>query len=277
MDFSERWTRGAGSGGLGQSGHKNEYRHGVLISNFVEDGAKEDFSRTGKHLLGFGEPFQATSTHRADHNPEGRTGDDLLFISQRQDQRLNTKGMPGDFLTRHGNFAGPRENFYATMNQLAYGPKQHGDPRVDTFIWTGQNRHDAGGQAFHVFTPLITRYPTTTPIFYACVLAVCTAFHTPFPMLVYLQSAQHLTAVPAAQQPSPDTQHMVFPMLVRLQSVQHSSALPAAEYASKRKTLPPIADSGHLSTVGRKPKGQHADELDKNYRRTGLRDNWHKP
>eukprot|EP00967_Tisochrysis_lutea_P030665 scaffold36048_cov18-Tisochrysis_lutea.AAC.1 len=45
-------------------------RHGVLISNYVEDGAKVDFASSGKHLLGFGEPFRATSTHAADYNPE---------------------------------------------------------------------------------------------------------------------------------------------------------------------------------------------------------------
>eukprot|EP00967_Tisochrysis_lutea_P104674 scaffold159062_cov15-Tisochrysis_lutea.AAC.1 len=81
---------------------------------------------------------------RLGNGSHGKTGDDLLIISQRQDQQLSKKGLPGDFLTRHGNFAGPRENFFATINQLTYGPKQHGDPRVDTFIWTGQNHHDAG-------------------------------------------------------------------------------------------------------------------------------------
>nr|AEU11038.1 flagellar associated protein 107 [Dunaliella salina] len=239
MEFSERWTRGAGSGGLGQSGHKNEYRHGVLISNFVEDGAKVDFSKTGKHLLGFGEPFQTTSTHRADYNPEGKTGDDLLFVSQREDQRLNTKGLPGGFLTRHGDFAGPRENFYATMNQLAYGPKQHGDPRVDTFMWTGQNRHDAG-----------------------------------VPLNTVGTSRMDLSTTKRQQWHEEADSN---PYATSTRSAQHSTALPAAEHPSKTQTLPPVADSGHLATVGRKPKGQHADELDKNYRRTGLRDNWQKP
>eukprot|EP00983_Pelagomonas_calceolata_P068405 1149914-Pelagomonas_calceolata.AAC.1 len=65
--------------------------------------------------------------------------------------------------------------------------------------------------------------------------------------------------------------------VLSLKSALHSAAVPAAEHPSKTQTLPPVADSGHLSQVGRKPKGQHADELDKNYRRTGLRGNWHKP
>jgi len=239
MELSERWTRGAGSGGLGQSGHKNAYRHGVLISNYVEDGAKVDFASSGKHLLGFGEPFRATSTHAADYNPEGKTGDDLLIISQRQDQQLSKKGLPGDFLTRHGNFAGPRENFFATINQLTYGPKQHGDPRVDTFIWTGQNHHDAG-----------------------------------VPLSATSTSGMDLSTTKRQQWHEEAESN---PYATSTRSALHSAAVPAAEHPSKTQTLPPVADSGHLSQVGRKPKGQHADELDKNYRRTGLRGNWHKP
>jgi hypothetical protein len=74
---------------------------------------------------------------------QGKVGDDLLNVSQRQDQTLEKKGLPGDFLTRHGDFAGPRDTHYATVNQLTYTNKQLSEPRVDTFLWNGRNHHDA--------------------------------------------------------------------------------------------------------------------------------------
>jgi len=42
----------------------------VLISNFVEDNAKAEFAQTGKHILGFGEPLQGTTTYATSFAPE---------------------------------------------------------------------------------------------------------------------------------------------------------------------------------------------------------------
>lgn len=39
-------------------------------------------------------------------------------MARREDLRLEKKGLPGDMLTRHGNFSGPRDAFYSTINQL---------------------------------------------------------------------------------------------------------------------------------------------------------------
>ena len=84
-------------------------------------------------------------THSNTHplvRTQGKVGEDLMLLSQRHDLNLEKKGLPGDFLTRHGNFAGPRDTFYATMNQLSYNEKHLGEPRVDTYIWNGRNQHD---------------------------------------------------------------------------------------------------------------------------------------
>lgn len=40
------------------------HRHGVLIGNFVEDAAGLEFQATGKHTLGFGEPFKGNTIQR---------------------------------------------------------------------------------------------------------------------------------------------------------------------------------------------------------------------
>lgn len=87
-------------------------------------------------------PFSANAH---DTSAQGKTGQELLFASIREDEQLEKRGLPGDFLTRHGDFTRPRDAHFATLNQLTFpAPRQIVEPRVETHLWSGKNLHDAG-------------------------------------------------------------------------------------------------------------------------------------
>jgi len=204
------------------------------VKNFVEDMAATDFKATGKHVLGFGEAFSANSTQRTSFTPYGKTGDDLMYFSQRHDRELSNFGLKGDVLFRHGDFKQDPVKCHATLNSLTHGEKHLGEPRVQTYLWTGSNR-------LNQTVPLSTQTLSLTQ-----------------------RKAKEWEE---AADPSSSFR-------TTTRSALYSSALPAAEQPVKRDTIKPMADGGQLAQVGRKPVGGHAEECEKNYRRIGLRDTY---
>ncbi|GBG60034.1 hypothetical protein CBR_g365 [Chara braunii] len=86
----ERWNRYPG-GGIA-AGHKNEYRLGVLIRNWVEDEharqrwyANRGRCRNPLEDLAVNGQFYGVTTHMASFRPEGKTGQDLLLQYNRRD------------------------------------------------------------------------------------------------------------------------------------------------------------------------------------------------
>ncbi|GFH30087.1 flagellar associated protein 107 [Haematococcus lacustris] len=204
---------------------------GVLISNFVEDLAGESLKATGKHHLGLSGPFIGNSTQRRAYTAEGKTGEALAAASHRRDLDTTLEGPGMDILTRHGEFAEPRQTFHATMNQLTFAAERvHGEPRVRDHMWTGKNVHNA---SVTLNTPTVSL--TTTK----------------------LQQWQEEGLRDAYSTSS--------------RSAQLSAALPSAEHPPKAETMRRTTEAGELMSVGRKPLGPHSDTCDLTYRKTGLR------
>lgn len=234
MDRGERWTRGVSV--LGISGHINEYVPGVLVNNHVEERFGGDLSASGREWHGMGGSFAADSTQRRSYTPHGKTGSELLEAAQRHDQRLETQGLGADMLKRHGRFDHPQQSFYATMNQLTYGEdRQHGEPRVETYIWNA--KMDPGSNTHNRTVPLNLK-------------------------------STSLTATKRAQW-NAEAGCNSFATTTRDGTM--TAAVESALIHTKPGTMKPPTD-GVGAMVGRKPVGVHADEVDKTYRRTGLRD-----
>ena len=139
MEF-QRWSRGCGSG-IGLSGHKNQYRLGVGIDNWVEDfQAKEDTqggkSMYGKHIS-FSE-YGSSTTMKASFTSEGKVGEDI--IPERKDLAGWVQPVSQENLFKHG--PGLQSSYFVTLNELAYkNPakiyKQENTKKVNECIWTG--------------------------------------------------------------------------------------------------------------------------------------------
>mmetsp|Transcript_28464 Transcript_28464/g.80318 ORF Transcript_28464/g.80318 Transcript_28464/m.80318 type:complete len:238 (-) Transcript_28464:194-907(-) len=134
-----RWSRGCGSG-IGLSHHKHEFRLGVNIGNWTED--REAVLVGGSSVGGSGR-FLGDTTQRTSYTPEGKYGAEALQASERQDLAVTAETTRDqDVLTRHGKFTEPAGTCYATLNQLTYGEKQLGEPRVATYLWWGTKFND---------------------------------------------------------------------------------------------------------------------------------------
>eukprot|EP00798_Chlamydomonas_sp_ICE-L_P023228 gene23228-30451_t len=230
----EHWSRGCGSGGIGYSGYIVEYKDGVKQANWVENEVKNEFSQTGKHFLGFGEPFNSTSTQRMSYNPYGKVGEDLTFISERHDRELVHSGVKADILFRHGNFAAPDEECHASLNELAMSERRVGDPKVQAYMWTGKKNIDRS-------VPLST-------------------------------NTMSLTQRKAAEwnaEAAPDNMYRT-----SSKTVLYSTAMRSASTPVKQGTLRPCNDQGLMAGSGRIPLGPNVDECDKNYRHIGLRNTY---
>lgn len=232
----EHWSRGCGSGGIGYSGYIGEYRDGVKQANWVENEYKNAAKVTGRHFLGFGEPFTANSTQRISYNQYGKTGEDLQFISQRHDGELVHEGVKADILFRHGNFASPDEECHATLNELALSERRTCDPSVQTYLWTGRKKIDQK-----------------------------------IPLSTHTMSMTQRKAAEWAAEGAPDAAYRT-----TSRTVLYSTAMRAAEAPCKQGTLKSSSfrEGGQLSTTGRKPVGPNAEECDKNYRHIGLRNTY---
>ncbi|GAX73585.1 hypothetical protein CEUSTIGMA_g1036.t1 [Chlamydomonas eustigma] len=232
----ERWNRNCGSGGLGPATHiaGDGYRPGVLEANWVEELSGADMKATGKHILGFGAPMTANSMQRISYTAQGKVGEDLAYISQRHDRQLSNEGQSGDVLFRHGDFLQPRMDAAASLNSLTYGEKQHGEPRVQTYLWDGSNHHSRN-------VPL-------------------------------KQSNLDLTRSKVSQWQKDSDPYSAFKTSTRTAAM--SAALPSAISPSKTATIRPSTEGGQEAQVGRKPVGLNQQECDKNYRHMGLRDTY---
>ncbi len=118
----------------------------------------------------------------------------------------------------------------------ATGDKKLGEPRVQTYLWSGSNAHSR-----------------TVP-------------------LGKTGAGLGLTRSKVAEWQSEADPTGHFRTTSRGAAMQ--AALPAAISPSKTQTIKPAAEGGQTAQIGRKPVGECVDECQKNYRRIGLRDTY---
>ncbi|QDZ22353.1 hypothetical protein HOP50_07g48920 [Chloropicon primus] len=144
MEF-QRWSRGCGSG-IGLSGHKNQYRLGVGIDNWVEDFQAKEDTQGGKSMYGKHIPFSeygSSTTMKASFTSEGKLGEDI--IPERKDVAGWVQPVSQENLFKHG--PGLHSSYFVTLNELAYNNpakifKQPESKKVNECIWTGSKALD---------------------------------------------------------------------------------------------------------------------------------------
>ena len=142
MSSSVPWGRGAGEG-IGLSGHKNEYKSGVRISNWVEEQCGVEAKETGNQMRDF--------TIRQESEFLSSTMSAQPERSMRVEPNL---GVPGTVLFSHGRtFA---DKFGASMSALHYT-----DPAERTY---GAQSNDRVHKSFFYGSKHIDQYvPKTNP------------------------------------------------------------------------------------------------------------------
>lgn len=140
--------------------------------------------------------------------------------------------LKGDVMMRHGSFLESPVHCLATTYQLTTGNTQP-DRKVQGYLWQGNKQND-------LCVPLAT---------------------TTLSLTQQKRQSWSADASPAAAYKS------------TWRAATHGSALASAEdpAGTRVRTARPAADGGQIAQVGRKPTGDCVNELDKNYRRTGLR------
>ena len=107
-----QWGRGTGEG-IGLSGHKNEYKSGVRIGNWVEEQFTQEASAIANQMKEFTMKQEAEQIAAASKNVE-------------KNRRVEPNmGVPGAILFSHGRTF--NEKFGASMAAALHRPKQ---PRV---------------------------------------------------------------------------------------------------------------------------------------------------
>ena len=140
---SERWTRGAGNG-IGLSSHKNQYRLGVGIGNWVEDeysavdgegGAQDVFYSKGARM-------NHTSTNRAMINEEGKYGIANPGIESYIRPRVACESQ---IVFAHDVEWGltDQKRQFVTMSETAYSKPSKDKTRIEKNLWHGSKKNDA--------------------------------------------------------------------------------------------------------------------------------------
>ncbi|KAK9804854.1 hypothetical protein WJX72_008748 [[Myrmecia] bisecta] len=123
-------------GSIGLSNHKNAYRNGVCVNNWAEVRLAADAACSPAAPA---EPM--VSVTRATFGPDGKFGAQIAVDRQDMEQKYACTGRQMMF-----NHQGPKEGVvscFTTLNQLAFGEKHLGEPRVTHYIWSGRNKVDA--------------------------------------------------------------------------------------------------------------------------------------
>ncbi|DBA88532.1 hypothetical protein WJX79_000348 [Trebouxia sp. C0005] len=133
----EHWTRGAG-GGIGMSDHQNSFQPGVCMGNWVETRAASAGSAQPASLS-----FNANTTMRADYNPSGKFGVELLANARYEGVGKEYACTNKELLFKHGEKAQPAAGSFCSLNELAMGEPCIGARHVQQCMWTGRNKPDA--------------------------------------------------------------------------------------------------------------------------------------
>ena len=149
MARQDRWSRHVGTG-IGLSGHKNQFRLGVCIENWVEDHATHTDSLAGLNTLmgGCGTPSPAeqfTSTAKASYTAVGKAGDELLSTYERRDYYENNgrfQNVPAPHILGHGR--NPGAEYKATVSGLAFQEPKLEAKRLHTYLWSGSKANNYG-------------------------------------------------------------------------------------------------------------------------------------
>ena len=145
MEF-QRWSRGCGSG-IGLSGHKNQYRLGVGIDNWVEDFQAKVNTEEGRSMYGKHIPFSeygSATTMKNSFTAEGKYGEEI--IPERKDVAGWVQPVSQENLFKHGQ--GAQQSYFVTLNELAYKDpakmfENPGEKSVNECIWTGSKARDS--------------------------------------------------------------------------------------------------------------------------------------
>ena len=231
MEF-QRWSRGCGSG-IGLSGHKNQYRLGVGIDNWVEDFQAKVDTQGGKSMYGkhinFSE-YGSSTTMKNSFTADGKFGEDI--IPERKDVAGWVQPVSQENLFKHG--PGLQSSYFVTLNELAYKDpaKVFQDPQeksVNECIWTGSKALDS-------------KVPLTSSREQEVTLSK--------------------TLKPASQYDSYATES---------KKVFDETAKLALGTRTKRDPIMHVAEGGQRPQVGRKCKGACSTSCDSTYHKIGLR------
>ena len=231
MESTQRWRRGCGSG-IGLSGHKNQYRLGVGINNWVEDfQAKQDASQ-GKSLYNKHIPFSehgASTTMKTSFVADGKFGPDI--IPERKDLAGWDQPVSQENLFSHGTYGQGDKRYHATLHDLTYRDpaeiyKDAGRKKVNDYIWSGDKFNDA-----HVPVEANSNRLTIKPPKEAGTVLYATESQTAFS----------------------ETAKLAFGTDTKRQPIMH------------------VAEGGQKAQIGRKCKGPCSSLCDSNYHKIGLR------
>ena len=137
------WGRGTGEG-IGLSGHKNEYKSGVRISNWVEEQFGREAAESGTRMMEFTKRQEEYQTAAASNASE-------TARTMRVEPNM---GVPGALLFSHGRTTG--EKFGAAMSALHYT-----DPATRSY---GAASNDRVHKSFFYGSKHIDAYvPKTSP------------------------------------------------------------------------------------------------------------------
>lgn len=228
----ERWSRGCGTG-IGLSGHTNQYRLEVLIENWVEISLWKAAHLAGAKIVGApGAVVDGTTTMQASYTDAGKTGMDLMKLSERQDLEPPTSDVEKEHLFHHGLAGQPTADCDATLNSLAYadpaaGPKQ----KVHQVLWAGSKFNDSN-----------------------------------VPQKGDRHSAAGFAKAKAAQEMKGWDMYQT-----HSKATSEQCALMAAGAPAKRDLILPQSVGGQAAQIGRKAKGSCASFFDATYQKIGLR------
>mmetsp|Transcript_19666 Transcript_19666/g.33060 ORF Transcript_19666/g.33060 Transcript_19666/m.33060 type:complete len:238 (-) Transcript_19666:409-1122(-) len=232
---SERWSRGCGTG-VGLSSHKNQYRLGVAIENWVED----EYSRMAKQarddslLKSQGVGFNEATTNSLSFSGEEKWGRHIMANCERAD---GLQGTDHYHKFAHGMDPGTYKDIthWATMNQLVMQQPAKGNTKVTQNIFLGGKQNDYKVPTNAVKTDLMER-----------------------------KKAQM-----AAEQASSmyTTTNNVFLET----TAQELKTIYGSGGTCKRTVMMPCADGGQSAQIGRKAKGDSCASFDKTFQKIGLR------
>uniref|UniRef100_A0A7S0RQ25 Uncharacterized protein n=1 Tax=Pyramimonas obovata TaxID=1411642 RepID=A0A7S0RQ25_9CHLO len=232
---SERWSRGCGTG-IGISSHKNQYRLGVAIENWVEDeySQKSKLARQDSLLKSQGVGFNDATTNILSFNAEEKYGKNILGNCERKDGRACTEQ---HHKFAHGLDPGSYKDIshWATLNSLTMAAPAAGATRVTQNIFLGGKTNDAQVPANLEKTDLMTR------------------------------KRQQQAAEKAASMYTTTNNAFFETTAQELKTIYDSGA------TCKRELQLSQADGGQACTIGRKAKGDSCDTFDQTYQSLGLR------
>ena len=140
---SERWTRGAGNG-IGLSSHKNQYRLGVGIGNWVEDEFSAVDAGGGEQDIFYskGARMNHTSTQRAAFTPDGTYGIANPGIESYMKPRVAAESQ---IVFAHDINWGltDQKRQFVTMSETAFSKPNVDKTRIEKNLWHGSKKNDA--------------------------------------------------------------------------------------------------------------------------------------